>query len=115
LRNNIVDSMRGFAANGKRAVDKEVALEHAPLADLLRAVVNHDETPSKELVRQEWREQLHCCLERLPPESRRLIQWRNYDLLTFTEIGHRLGCSREAARNAWARAIQLLTSQKRLE
>jgi hypothetical protein len=35
-----------------------------------------------------------------------LIQWHNYERLTFKEIGERLGCSAEAARKAWARAIE---------
>ena len=109
LRNHIVDCTRTFQTNSKRDVSKELTLQETPLADLLTAVTARDETPSKELIRQEWREQLHKALEQLPEDSRQLIRWRNYELLSFQEIGDRLGCSRTAARNAWTRAIQLLT------
>lgn len=110
LRNNIVDRARDYRSSSKRAVGKEVALQDAPLAELLPAMTSEAETPSEELMRQEWREKLHRALSQLPEDSRQVIQWRNYELLTFTEIGERLGCSREVARNLWAKSLQLLTS-----
>ena len=47
-------------------------------------------------------------LTQLSPEQRQVIEWRNYERLSFAGIGARLGRSDEAARKLWSRAIEQL-------
>jgi DNA-directed RNA polymerase specialized sigma24 family protein len=44
----------------------------------------------------------------LPERSRQVIQWRNWENLSYATIGQRLRCSPDAARMVWARAIERL-------
>jgi RNA polymerase sigma-70 factor (ECF subfamily) len=105
LLNKIVDQTRHFRSTGNRAVDREIEWANVPADELTRSLAN-DESPSAQLMLAEQLEQLQQALERLPDACRQLIQWRNYERLTFKEIGNRLGLTAEAARKAWARAIE---------
>jgi RNA polymerase sigma-70 factor (ECF subfamily) len=104
LLNQIADHTRHFRGTGKRAVDREVAWASVPADDLTESLLVED-SPSARLMLAEQLEQLQQALQRLPEASRQLIQWRNYERLTFKQIGDRLDISAEAARKAWARAI----------
>src|SRR5262245_49631977 len=101
LLNNLADSRRRYREAGKRDVAREVPLADAP-PDELRQGVAQTDTPHTGLAAQEQAESLRRALEQLPEASRRIIEWRNYELCPFAEIGRRLGKSEEAARKAWA-------------
>lgn len=47
-------------------------------------------------------------LANLPEDYGRIVQLRNWENLTFEEIGDRMGCSADAARKRWYRAIRHL-------
>jgi RNA polymerase sigma factor (sigma-70 family) len=80
-------------------VDLEEVAGHLPDAvaapDARALAGEHDET-------------LRRTLAQLSDSQRQVIQWRTYDRLPFEEIGRRLGCSAEAARKAWMRAVERL-------
>jgi len=103
LLHNVANFTRRFRDTDKRAVGREVAFEIVPPNDLAQ----HD-SPGARLVRRERDEALHAAIERLPPHYREAVIARNYEGLSFSELGERLGSSEEAARKVWTRAIEHL-------
>lgn len=108
LRNDAVGLVREYIDTEKRQVSREV-----PLADALAAgadirVPEEDASPSSVVQARERDEQLHIALSRLPEEYRTVIHLRNYEGLSFEEIGRRLDRSSEAARKLWVRALKNL-------
>lgn len=108
LLNNLADTRRRYCRAGKRDVAREVPLGDAPGEELRHGLAREADSPRTRLTDQEQAEVLRRALDQLPEEKRRLVDWRNYELCSFSEIGRRLGKSEEAARKAWARAIEEL-------
>lgn len=109
LRNHLSNVDRRYQRTGKRSVSRE-----RPLGDpsgFTGRLAAEGDSPSSLARARERDEQLGAALEQLPESQRQLIQWRNYEMMSFEEIGHRLGKSAEAARKLWARALQRLQRQ----
>ncbi len=53
-------------------------------------------------------QRLQQALRQLSPDHEAVIRLRNWERLSFAEIGQRLGRSEEAAKKLWARAITRL-------
>lgn len=102
LLNNVANTVRYYRATGKRKLGRERPLGHAPEVDAAA------ETPSALARQGEATEALRLAVQQLPIHYRDVIHWRNYERLTFEEIGARLGKSAEAARKLWGRAIEQL-------
>jgi RNA polymerase sigma-70 factor (ECF subfamily) len=102
---NVTQHYRGTA---KRDLAREVPLPLVAADELEDALAAETESPSTEALARERTAALHRALEQLPPRYRQVISWRNYDRLSFGEIGQRLDSSAEAARKLWARAIDRL-------
>jgi RNA polymerase sigma-70 factor, ECF subfamily len=68
-------------------------------------------SPSAKLVAREEAEALRAALQKLPDDYRQAIMLRLEGNLTFEQIGHELGCSEEAARKVWVRAMECLRQQ----
>lgn len=113
LLNNLTDARRRYREGGKRDVGREVALADANGDELGRDLAREDDSPEGRLAAVEQSESLRRALDQLPEASRQVIEWRNYELCSFAEVGRRLGKSEEAARKVWARAVEQL--QKLLE
>src|SRR5262249_865862 len=113
LLNNVASTSRHFRDTGKRQLDREVSISDTPLAQLLDNVEDPGESPSARALGREQDRALQEALSQLPESYGQVIQWRNYERLSFEEIGRRLDRSAEAARKLWTRAIAAL--QKRLE
>jgi RNA polymerase sigma-70 factor (ECF subfamily) len=108
LFNNLADARRRYHGAGKRDVAREVPLTDAPAEQLRDSIARETDTPRTRLHALEQTETVRRALDQLPEASRRVIEWRNFELLSFAEIGRRLGKSENAARKAWARAIEQL-------
>ena len=67
--------------------------------------------PSDVAISAERRHALHRAVELLPERYRRVVRMRNFQLLTFQQIGDELQCSADAARKLWARAIEKLSQE----
>jgi RNA polymerase sigma-70 factor (ECF subfamily) len=67
-------------------------------------------TPSKQIMARESDEALHRALVQLPPDYRQGLHLRQWEELSFEEIGQRLNRSAEAARKLWARAVEALSA-----
>jgi RNA polymerase sigma-70 factor (ECF subfamily) len=105
LLNNLANIHRHYQQTDKRQVSREIALADSALDDLRQAINPPAETPSSQLAAREHDESLQRALARLSQVARQVIEWRNYQRLTFEAIGKRLDKSAEAARKIWARAI----------
>jgi RNA polymerase sigma-70 factor (ECF subfamily) len=107
LLNRLANLRRAILDTGKRQARREVALEALPdgrAGNCLDPALS----PCDQAIQQEQAQALRHALDRLPWEHCRLIDWRNYDLLPFEEIGRRVGCSADAARKRWRHALHLL-------
>jgi RNA polymerase sigma-70 factor (ECF subfamily) len=98
------DAMRRFASN-KRNVAKEV---HFSAAIPSGVIVDQATTPATAAEHAETLELLGFAISALPKKYRTAIELRLNERLTFAEVGRRMGCSADAARMIWGRAIKEL-------
>jgi RNA polymerase sigma-70 factor (ECF subfamily) len=105
LRSILASELRAFRRaylhTAARDVTRELTLaEVAPPSD--------DGSVVGALVRQEIRDGLEAAVSRLGPAARTAVILRCEQGLGFAQIGDRLGCSEEAARKTFTRAISRL-------
>jgi RNA polymerase sigma-70 factor, ECF subfamily len=105
LIRNLLDCVRRYCNTCKRALSREQSLD--AYLDFLEPVVP-DQTPCARAVAQENLAALRCALKCLPADEQLIIELRNFDCLSFREIGQRLCRSPEAARKLWSRALARL-------
>lgn len=108
LLNALADIGRQYHGSDKRALSREVSFGATPGRGLHTVLPVEDGSPSSLAVAREQDELLQRALGRLSRERQQVIRWRNYDRLSFEEIGGRLGRSAEAARKLWTRALREL-------
>ena len=108
LLNNLATVTRDFRGTQKRRIDREVSLTDTPLAALLKNIEDVGDSPSGQAAAHEQDQTLQTALSRLTEQYRHVVQWRNYERLSFEEIGQRIGRSAEAARKLWSRALDQL-------
>ncbi len=109
LVNEIVDTRRAFFAAEKRDVRREISGEHDPNGEAERlGVMDPDHTPATRAEMADDVRRLQGALRHLSPDHEAVIRLRNWERLSFAEIGQRLGRSEEAAKKLWARAITRL-------
>ncbi len=106
LLNHLANVGRQFRGTGKRNIDLEVPLAGRP--DGADELADEGETPSALARMRERDDQLRAALSQLTETQQQHIQWRNYEMLSFEEIGSRLGKSADAARKLWVRALEQL-------
>jgi RNA polymerase sigma-70 factor (ECF subfamily) len=100
-RNNLANA-RKFHLAAKRSVIRDVP--HAEGLQQL-AAEGPATTPSGEVQAREEAQRLEAALRLLSEQDRAVIELHNREQLTFEQVGARLGCSAEAARKRWARAL----------
>lgn len=105
LLNTLVNQARHYQGTDKREVAREVPLADAQVAG---GPMAGTESPSAQAMVREQTEALQQALAQLPEHYRQVVCWRNYERLSFEEIGQRLGRTAEAARKLWGRAIEQL-------
>jgi len=109
LLNDLADTRRAYQGTRKRAVDREAHLGGGsrvhPAVDVLQ---DSAPTPGAAAAMGEELARLRSELAKLTAENRQVIPLRNWQRLTFSEIGKRMNRSEEAARKLWARAITRL-------
>lgn len=108
LRHNLANLVRSYLGTAQRNVRREVSIdEHHQSLDLAAG----DETPSAILAGLEEAELVEQALSRLPPDYQLAINLRNWERLSFAEVGQRLDRSEEAARKLWSRAVVRLEEE----
>jgi RNA polymerase sigma-70 factor (ECF subfamily) len=103
LLNEVGRLTRRYQATDKRQVDREVAL---PAPGAAGDLVADQPSPSQRVSREELAGLVQEVLDRLPEHYRQILVWREWDELSFKEIGQRLNRSEDAARMLWWRAIE---------
>jgi RNA polymerase sigma-70 factor (ECF subfamily) len=110
LLNDIKQTRRRFRAAG-RDVGREQALADESGARPAEQVAACDATPSADAMAREEVNRLQQAIDRLSADDREVIDLRNWQRLSFADIGQRTGRSAEAARKLWSRAIARLQSE----
>lgn len=109
LRNRCRDLRTAHLGTAKRDARREVALYGADRTPGALAMLSaSDPTPSKCAVAEEDAGRLLLAMERLPEHMREVVWLRNWQALSFEEVGRRTGRTSEAARRLFARAVQQL-------
>ncbi len=101
---------RSYLGTEMRAVAREMTLETSPAESgaVIGSLRSPVPSPSNHAVRNEWNYALEQALTRLPERHRQAVAWRHQEQLSWDEIGRRMGCTADAARKVWSRAIQQL-------
>lgn len=108
LVNDLVDVRRKYRAAQVRDVARESPLDAGTGTASPHNLVDPMLTPSSAADMQEQIDALRSALNHLSDEYRQVIIWRNWDRLSFAEIGERLNRSEDAARKLWSRAVAKL-------
>jgi RNA polymerase sigma-70 factor (ECF subfamily) len=103
LLNDMHQARRRFFGTGQRDVQREQSIDDS-LAQPV-PLVDAQLTPRSDAVAREEARLLEVALGQLPENYRQVIRLRDWDELTFPEVGARMGISEEAARKLWRRAI----------
>lgn len=109
LVNDVHDARRRFQDAKKRDVARERRLFQSdgamidPPADRL--------SPRAEAIAAEESALLNNAMAALPEEYQTVLRLRNWDELSFPEIGQRMDRTDEAARKLWARAVARLQQE----
>jgi RNA polymerase sigma-70 factor (ECF subfamily) len=108
LRRNLANERRRHLRTVMRSMTREVALAAAASMPQPDNRESESEIPGTHTLAREQHEALHDALQRLPEHYREVVQLHTQEELTFAQIGGRLGCSAEAARKLWSRALERL-------
>jgi RNA polymerase sigma-70 factor (ECF subfamily) len=112
LANNIANATRLFHGTEKRDVEREVPIvADSDAARPPRDLLLDTPTPSDRAVADEEQTALQQALARLPDHYRQVLRLRYDDDMPFAAIGAVMGCSAEAARKLWARAVDCLAKE----
>jgi RNA polymerase sigma-70 factor (ECF subfamily) len=104
LRNSLVDASRHYEAS-KREVGREQPLNGSAV---FVAAATPPPSPRSLAALREDAARLEQVLRQLPEHYRRAIELRHQESKTFAEVAAALGCSEEAARKTWSRAVDQL-------
>jgi RNA polymerase sigma-70 factor (ECF subfamily) len=110
LECRLANIRRSYLATEMRAANRELTLDPSPAEPgaLIGSLKSRAPSPSNHAVRNEWSTALEEALTRLPERYRHAVAWRHIEQLSWDEIGRRMGCTADAARKVWSRAIQQL-------
>jgi RNA polymerase sigma-70 factor, ECF subfamily len=110
LECRLANIRRSYLATEKRAAFREVTLDPflAGSGAELQVLKSGSPSPSNHALQDEWKKALEQALIRLPEHYRQTVAWRHHDQLSWEEIGLRIGCTADAARKVWTRAIRRL-------
>ena len=103
LLHDVYETGRRFRGTAKRQVDREVSVPHGSTAG--SPIVDPQNTPKTDALIQEEAQRLRKAMQELPVDYRQVLEMRNWEQLTFADIGRRLDRSEDAARKLWTRAI----------
>jgi RNA polymerase sigma-70 factor, ECF subfamily len=109
LKHRLMDLIRRYRDASKRSVGRECSLDAGLEAgDPAFGDVDPFPTPCRSSMAQENIAALRQALLRLPADEQAVVCLRQFESLSFQEIGLRLDRSAEAARKLWSRAIARL-------
>jgi RNA polymerase sigma-70 factor (ECF subfamily) len=114
LGRRVARVVRRYLRNQGRDVRREemldLALEQSSLA-LERGLGAVQPSPSGDAAKREQGILLANALARLPPDYRDAVVLRNFEGLSFLEVGERMGRSVDSVQKLWVRALSRLRSE----
>jgi RNA polymerase sigma-70 factor (ECF subfamily) len=108
LLNRMANVDRQYRGTAKRRLARELPLAGGSVAELRESLAAPAATPGTAAIAQEQDAALRQALEHLPEHYRQVVVWRNFEGLSFGEIGQRLSRSADAVRMIWTRALEQL-------
>jgi RNA polymerase sigma-70 factor (ECF subfamily) len=109
LLNNLGNHYRRYGQTDKRDFNRELPLQTGDSsAEIDKTPAAPQPSPSQAAMQQEQAEALGRAIERLPAHYRQVVIMRYQEERSFEEIGAAIGCSAEAARKLWSRAMEKL-------
>ncbi len=106
LSYRVVDAARKFRRQ-KADVAREISIDDEA-REIELSISGHDGTPSELVMAEEEERRLMAAMKDLSPEDAELVRLRNWEQLSFEEIGQRLGLSESGVRKRWAQAVKEL-------
>jgi RNA polymerase sigma-70 factor (ECF subfamily) len=103
LKNDLLDANRRFRVTQRRQVGRETSLDDSRQAH--PEALDQANTPGTDALLREQAELLNRSMSQLPEAYQQVLRLRNWQELSFAEIGLQLDCSPEAARKLWYRAV----------
>lgn len=108
VEHKIIDAHRRHFGAARRDARREVALDQVGNPAAKGAA---GDSPSQILLRYESAGQVRSALLALPPDQRRVIELRQFEMLTSAEVGERMNRSAEAVRALLVRALKRLAKE----
>jgi RNA polymerase sigma-70 factor, ECF subfamily len=111
LRRILLNNAADHARRHRQAATRTLSFDDQPAAQLQKdglPLVDPRPTPADAAIEAERVERLRRAIEQLPAEYRVIVQLRNFELLTFAEIGEQLGKAAGTVCRTWYRAIEQL-------
>jgi RNA polymerase sigma-70 factor (ECF subfamily) len=108
LINDVYRVRRQFFAAQQRDVGRELRIDDSQIGQ--PPLFDGQCTPGTDAVTREQARALQIAMAQLPEDYQRVIRLREWDELSFPDIGQRMNLSEDAARKLWRRAIVKLES-----
>ncbi len=109
LTNQLAGARRAWQQTEKREIDRERNLDgDSQIGRQPIQLCDGIPTPGTNAVGREQAEVLKRAIQQLPEDMRKAVLMRNWERLSFEEIGRRLNRSSEAARKLWSRSVERL-------
>lgn len=103
MANRLSERVRHYRRTTRRNIDRELSLASVEAA--VSNLSDEAHTPGTRLVVNDEQRRVRLALERLREPYRSVLIDRTWHAASFAEIGARLGCSADAARKTWTRAV----------
>ncbi|MBY0588343.1 sigma-70 family RNA polymerase sigma factor [bacterium] len=110
LGNRLADAARQFRRQ-RNDITRETPLDRSACDNINLTLCSADGTPSAYVMAREEDQRVRSALSKLSPEDQAIIGMRNWDLLTFEQIGQKIGLSESGARKRWAAAMKELRTR----
>lgn len=108
VEHKIIDAHRRHFGAARRDARREVPLDQLGSP---AAIGTGAERPSQILLRYEAAAQVRDALTALPPDQRRVIELRQFEMLTSAQVGKQMNRSAEAVRALLVRALKRLAKE----
>ncbi|MEM6688881.1 MAG: sigma-70 family RNA polymerase sigma factor [Planctomycetota bacterium] len=97
--------------SAKRNINRERPMPDESVRNQASGFVDLGDSPSTAAALKEQELQLHRAIDALSEQEQQVIQLRNWQRLSFAEIGQQMDRSADAARKIWSRAIVRLQKE----
>ena len=109
-RERLLKARRHHLGTAGRAVSREIPLPDHSSLQLARNLLKDESSPSQHVAKKELARRVREGLGRLPEIDREILLMRNFEELTFEDIGYVLDINPATARKRHGRALLRLTN-----